>query len=141
MTTQSFNQFNSELEQSSEMKYGERFIAEGELITFPNPRIGRRYDVNISLPEFTCKCPFSGYPDFATIYLSYIPNEKVVELKSLKLYINSFRDRYISHEESINQILDDFVAACDPLEATVKGDFAPRGNVHTVIEVRHQRHA
>lgn len=141
MTTQSFNQNSSELEQSSEMKYGERLIAEGQLITFPNPRIGRRYDVNISLPEFTCKCPFSGYPDFATVYISYVPNEKVVELKSLKLYINSFRDRYISHEESINQILDDFVAACDPLEATVKGDFAPRGNVHTVIEVRHQRHS
>lgn len=141
MTTQSFNPNNSEVEQSSEMKYGERLIAEGQLITFPNPRIGRRYDVNISLPEFTCKCPFSGYPDFATIYLSYVPNEKVVELKSLKLYINSFRDRYISHEESINQILDDFVAACDPLEATVKGDFAPRGNVHTVIEVRHQHHS
>lgn len=139
MTTQSFNQQNAELEQTSELKYGERLIAEGQLITFPNPRIGRHYDINISLPEFTCKCPFSGYPDFATIYLTYVPNEKVVELKSLKLYINSFRDRYISHEESINQILDDFVAACDPLEATVKGDFAPRGNVHTVIEVRHQR--
>lgn len=139
MTTKSFNQPNSELEHGSEIKYGERLIAEGQLITFPNPRIGRRYNINISLPEFTCKCPFSGYPDFATIYLSYVPNEKVVELKSLKLYINSFRDRYISHEESINQILDDFVAACDPLEATVKGDFAPRGNVHTVIEVRHQR--
>ncbi|WP_236739154.1 preQ(1) synthase [[Phormidium ambiguum] IAM M-71] len=141
MTTQSFNPNNSEVEESSEMKYGERLIAEGQLITFPNPRIGRRYDVNISLPEFTCKCPFSGYPDFATIYISYVPNEKVVELKSLKLYINSFRDRYISHEESINQILDDFVAACDPLEATVKGDFAPRGNVHTVIEVSHQRNS
>ncbi|MFB2834619.1 preQ(1) synthase [Floridanema evergladense] len=141
MTIQSFNQPNSELELTSEIKYGERLIAEGELIIFPNPRIGRRYDINITLPEFTCKCPFSGYPDFATIYLTYVPNEKVVELKSLKLYINSFRDRYISHEESINQILDDFVAACDPLEVTVKGDFAPRGNVHTVIEVRHQRHS
>ena len=141
MTTQSFNQPNFELEPSSEIKYGERLITEGQLITFPNPRIGRRYDINVSLPEFTCKCPFSGYPDFATIYLTYVPNEKVVELKSLKLYINSFRDRYISHEESINQILDDFVAACDPLEAAVKGDFSPRGNVHTVIEVRHQRHS
>lgn len=141
MTTQSFSQSNSELEQTSEMKYGERLIAEGQLITFPNPRIGRRYDINITLPEFTCKCPFSGYPDFATIGFSYVPNEKVVELKSLKLYINSFRDRYISHEESINQILDDFVAACDPLEVRVKGDFTPRGNVHTVIEVSHQRNS
>lgn len=129
------------LEKSSEteMKYGERNIAEGNLITFPNPRIGRRYHIEISLPEFTCKCPFSGYPDFATIYITYVPDRTVVELKALKLYINSYRDRYISHEESINQILDDFVVACDPLELTVKGDFAPRGNVHTVIEVSHQQ--
>ncbi|MFN6437250.1 MAG: preQ(1) synthase [Nostoc sp. DedSLP01] len=124
---------------SQEMKYGERNIAEGKLITFPNPRVGRRYDISISLPEFTCKCPFSGYPDFATIYITYQPDERVVELKALKLYINSYRDRYISHEESANQILDDFVAACDPLEVTVKADFTPRGNVHTVVEVRHQK--
>ena len=122
-----------------EMKYGEREIAEGELITFPNPRIGRRYNIDISLPEFTCKCPFSGYPDFATIYVTYIPDKKVVELKALKLYINSYRERYISHEESANQILDDFVSACDPLEVTVKADFTPRGNVHTVVEVTHQK--
>ena len=119
------------------LKYGEREIAEGELITFPNPRVGRRYKVEISLPEFTCKCPFSGYPDFATIQIVYFPNEKVVELKGLKLYINNYRDRYISHEESINQILDDFVAAVDPLQVTVRGDFNPRGNVHTVVEVNH----
>ena len=123
------------------MKYGERAIAEGELVTFPNPRIGRKFDVNITLPEFTCKCPFSGYPDFATIHITYSPDGKVVELKSIKLYINSYRDRYIPHEEVVNQILDDFVAACDPLEATVKGDFTPRGNVHTVIEVRHEKAA
>lgn len=126
---------------AAEVKYGERNIAEGELITFPNPRVGRRYNIEISLPEFTCKCPFSGYPDFATIHVNYVPDRKVVELKALKLYINSYRDRYISHEESINQILDDFVAACDPLEVTVKGDFAPRGNVHTTVEVRHQQSA
>lgn len=122
-----------------ELKYGEREIEEGQLITFPNPRIGRRYQVEITLPEFTCKCPFSGYPDFATIYLTYLPDERVVELKSIKLYINSYRDRYISHEESINQILDDFVAAADPLEVRIKGDFNPRGNVHTVVEVEHQK--
>jgi 7-cyano-7-deazaguanine reductase len=68
-----------------------------------------------------------------------VPDERVVELKALKLYVNSYRDRYISHEESINQILDDFVAACAPLEVTIKGDFLPRGNVHTVIEVRHEK--
>lgn len=122
-----------------EMKYGEREISEGKLITFPNPRIGRRYTIDITLPEFTCKCPFSGYPDFATIYINYIPDQTVVELKALKLYINSYRDRYISHEESANQILDDFVAACNPLEATVKADFTPRGNVHTVVEVKHTK--
>ena len=122
-----------------QLKYGERNILEGELITFPNPRIGRRYEISISLPEFTCKCPFSGYPDFATIYIKYIPNERVVELKAIKLYINSYRDRYISHEESVNQILDDFVAACDPLEVKIKGDFFPRGNVHTTIEVEHHK--
>jgi 7-cyano-7-deazaguanine reductase len=122
-----------------EVKYGERAIEEGNLITFPNPRQGREYDISITLPEFTCKCPFSGYPDFATIYINYSPDEKVVELKTIKLYINSYRDRYISHEESINQILDDFVEACDPLSITVKGDFYPRGNVHTVIEVKHRK--
>lgn len=122
-----------------QMKYGEREILEGQLITFPNPRVGRRYEIQVTLPEFTCKCPFSGYPDFATIYISYIPDQTVVELKAIKLYINQYRDRYISHEESVNQILDDFVAACDPLEITVKGDFNPRGNVHTVISVTHEK--
>ncbi len=121
----------------TELKYGERVIQEGKLVTFPNPRIGRRYEIKIQLPEFTCKCPFSGYPDFATIHVTYVPDQKVVELKSIKLYINSYRDRFISHEESVNQILDDLVTACDPLEMTVKGDFLPRGNVHTVIEVTH----
>nr|WP_286186752.1 preQ(1) synthase [Geitlerinema sp. P-1104] len=122
---------------SSSMKYGEREIQEGQLITFPNPRPGRRYEIRVTLPEFTCKCPFSGYPDFATIHLVYVPDETVVELKALKLYVNGYRDRYISHEESANQILDDFVAACDPLEVTLRADFLPRGNVHTEIEIRH----
>ncbi len=121
------------------VKYGERAIKEGSLITFPNPRPQRLYNINIILPEFTCKCPFSGYPDFAKIEINYCPDQKVVELKALKLYINSYRDQTISHEESINQILDDFVNACDPLEITVKGDFNPRGNVHTVVEVKHQK--
>ncbi|MGB7085883.1 MAG: preQ(1) synthase [Phormidesmis sp.] len=125
----------------TEPLYGERAIAEGELITFPNPRPGRQYTVDITLPEFTCKCPFSGYPDFATIHIRYVPDQKVVELKAIKLYINSYRDRNISHEESVNLIMDDFVAACEPLSITVKGDFLPRGNVHTVIEVSHQKSA
>jgi 7-cyano-7-deazaguanine reductase len=125
------------LDNIPDMKYGEREIAAGELTTFPNPRPGRKYAVSITLPEFTCKCPFSGYPDFATIYVTYAPDQRVVELKALKLYINSYRDRYISHEESANQILDDLVTAMNPLEITVKADYSPRGNVHTVVEVTH----
>ncbi len=127
------------MSQAEPVKYGERAIEEGSLITFPNPRVGRVYDINVTLPEFTCKCPFSGYPDFATIYIKYCPDQKVVELKAIKIYINSYRDKYISHEESINQILDDFIEACDPLFISVKGDFYPRGNVHTVIEVKHEK--
>lgn len=136
---ESLSSYSEDQTPSQKIHYGERQIAEGQLITFPNPRVGRRYNIQITLPEFTCKCPFSGYPDFATIHIIYVPDQRVVELKALKLYINSYRDRYISHEESINQILDDFVAACDPIDANVKGDFAPRGNVHTVIEVCHQK--
>ena len=85
----------------TEMKYGEREIEDGKLTTFPNPRIGRKYEIDITLPEFSCKCPFSGYPDYATIHVTYTPDEKVVELKAIKLYINSFRDRYISAEEEL----------------------------------------
>ncbi|MDX1976814.1 MAG: preQ(1) synthase [Pseudanabaenaceae cyanobacterium bins.68] len=121
------------------MPYGEQAIAEVSLTTFANPRPGRDYDIHITLPEYTCKCPFSGYPDFATIYLTYTPNLLLVELKAIKLYINSYRDRAISHEAGINQILDDFVAACDPLRVHIKGDYNPRGNVHTVVEVRYQK--
>ncbi|PSO51883.1 MAG: NADPH-dependent 7-cyano-7-deazaguanine reductase QueF [Cyanobacteria bacterium QH_8_48_120] len=136
------NEFSSQSSpeiETNEVRYGERAIAQGQIVTFPDPRPGRRYNINITLPEFTCKCPFSGYPDFATIDITYSPDESVVELKAIKLYINSYRDRYISHEEAVNQILDDFVAACAPLEVNVKGNFAPRGNVGTVIEVHHQK--
>lgn len=121
----------------SQAKYGEREIEDGQLITFPNPRPNRDYNIQITLPEYTCKCPFSGYPDFASIHIDYVPDQKVVELKALKLYINSYRDRYISHEEGVNQILDDFIAACNPRKITIKGDYLPRGNVHTVIEITH----
>ncbi len=119
--------------------YGERAIATNTLTTFPNPRPDREYDVHFTLPEFTCKCPFSGYPDFATIYLSYVPNQLLVELKAIKLYINGYRDRKISHEAVVNQILDDFVKASDPIRVHIKGDFNPRGNVHTMVEIRYQR--
>lgn len=117
--------------------YGERSIAEAELICFENPRPGRAYEVSIELPEFTCKCPFSGYPDFAVLRLLYQPGARVLELKALKLYVNSWRDRAISHEEVANRILDDLVAACAPAWMQLEADFNPRGNVHTVVRVSH----
>jgi 7-cyano-7-deazaguanine reductase len=129
----------SETAETPGMKYGERLIEEGQLITFPNPRPGRPYRVAITLPEFTCKCPFSGYPDFATFHITYVPDGKVVELKSLKLYVNQYRDRYISHEEAVNQVLDDWVAICDPWTVIVKGDFNPRGNVHMIVEAEYHK--
>ncbi len=117
--------------------YGEREISNAQLICFENPCEERPYEISIQLPEFTCKCPFSGYPDFATLSLFYQPNKKVLELKSLKLYINSYRDRAISHEEAANNILDDLIAAAEPLWMELEADFNPRGNVHTIIKVAH----
>ena len=117
--------------------YGERAIADAELICFDNPREGRAYEVSIELPEFTCLCPFSGYPDFAVLRLLYQPGPPVVELKAIKLYVNSFRNRTISHEEVANRILDDLVEACDPVWMQLEADFYPRGNVHTVVRVSH----
>jgi len=117
--------------------YGARQIAAAELICFDNPRIGRPYEVAIELPEFTCLCPFSGYPDFAVLRLTYQPGPRVLELKALKLYVNNWRDRSISHEEVANRILDDLAAACEPVWMQLEADFNPRGNVHTVIRVSH----
>jgi len=117
--------------------YGQRAIEEGSLICFPNPRTGRPYEVSIELPEFTCQCPFSGYPDFAVLRLLYQPGPLVLELKAIKLYVNSFRNRTISHEEVANRILDDLVEACDPIWMELVADFNPRGNVHTVVRVSH----
>ena len=117
--------------------YVERAIADAELICFENPRQGRAYEVSIELPEFTCLCPFSGYPDFAVLRLLYQPGPRVVELKAIKLYVNSYRNRTISHEEVANRILDDLVEACDPVWMQLEADFYPRGNVHTVVRVSH----
>ena len=115
--------------------YGQRAIAGAQLICFDNPRPGRPYEIAITFPEFTCLCPFSGYPDFATLRLIYQPGPRVMELKALKLYVNSWRDRSISHEEVTNRIVDDWVAACAPTWLQLEADFNPRGNVHTVIKV------
>ena len=117
--------------------YGEKEISAAEIICFDNPRVGRIYEISIELPEFTCKCPFSGYPDFATLRLIYQPDKKVLELKAIKLYINGFRDKKISHEEVANLILDDLVKCSEPIWMVLEADFNPRGNVHTVIKVCH----
>ncbi len=117
--------------------YGERKIADSEIICFDNPSLERPYEISIEFPEFTCKCPFSGYPDFAILRLKYQPNLKVMELKSIKLYINSYRDKLISHEEVANRILDDFVLAVNPNWIELEADFNPRGNVHMVVLVAH----
>lgn len=95
--------------------------------------------VEFEMPEFTAICPFSDFPDFATIRLRYIPNERCVELKSLKLYINSFRDVKIFHEHVINVIREDFVAACDPLRLEIVGDFNVRGNIKTVVRTAYEK--
>ena len=120
------------------MKYGEKeiveFDVEKNLELWPNKH-EKNYLIKITLPEFMAKCPRSGYPDFATIYLEYIPNEYVVELKGLKLYINSFMNRYISHEDAANEIFDTLYSKLKPKHMKMTMDFNPRGNVHTVIEI------
>jgi len=120
------------------MKYGEKEIAtfdvEKDLEIWPNKH-QKNYVIKVILPEFMALCPRSGYPDFATIYIEYIPNEYVVELKAIKLYINSFMTRHISHEDSANEIYDVIDQKIKPKWMKVVADFNPRGNVHTVIEI------
>jgi len=104
------------------------------LDTFAYEFVGKEIWVEFEIPEFTAICPFSDFPDFAVIRLKYVPNELCVELKSLKLYINSFRDIKVFHEHVVNIILEDFVTACDPLRVEIEGDFHVRGNIKTVVK-------
>ncbi len=108
-----------------------------ELATFPNPAPGRDYEVRFECPEFTCVCPLTGQPDFATIVIRYVPDELCVELKSLKLYLWSFRDEGSFHEAVTNRILDDLVAALAPRRLTVLGEFNVRGGIATTVEASH----
>ena len=124
-------------ETKDDIMYGEREIENGNLICFPNPNKNRDYEISIDFPEFTCKCPFSGYPDFANLRIIYQPNNKVIELKAIKLYLNSFREKKVSHEEVANKIIDDLVEAAEPKWIQLVADFNPRGNVHTIIRVCH----
>ena len=110
-----------------------------KLDTFPNPRPAREYEISFEAPEFTCLCPMTGQPDFATIRISYTPDERCVELKSLKLYLWSFRDEGAFHEDVTNRIADDIIAAVDPRRLMVEGDFYVRGGIHTKVRVTHQK--
>jgi 7-cyano-7-deazaguanine reductase len=109
------------------------------LDTFAYEFAGREVWVEFEMPEFTAICPFSEFPDFAVIRLKYVPNTRCIELKSLKLYINSFREVKVFHEHVINIILEDFVAACDPLKVEIEGDFHVRGNIKTVVRASYDR--
>ena len=120
------------------MKYGQKEIKEFDIDKkenyWPNEH-KKNYIIDIELPEFMCLCPRSGYPDFATIKLQYRTNKKVIELKALKLYINSFINRHISHENSANEIYDILKKNLKPKWIKLIADFNPRGNVHTVITI------
>jgi len=106
--------------------------------TFPNPNLERDYNIKITLPEFTCLCPKTGQPDFARLFLEYIPNQSCVELKSLKMYIWSFRDEGAFHEAVTNQILDDLVNATKPKYMKLKAVFNVRGGVYTTVVCDHK---
>lgn len=121
------------------MLYGEELIKKSNLEAFENRTKGRKYWVEFTCPEFTCLCPRSGFPDFATIYIKYIPDQRCVELKSLKFYINKFRDQKIFHEDVVNIILDDLVTLLDPTEIDVVGDFSVRGNIKTIVRAGHKK--
>lgn len=118
-----------------ELKYGEKEILEAKLEPWPNPYPERNYTIDISFPEFSCLCPRSGYPDYATIKIKYVPDKYIVELKSLKLYLNKYRNQYISHEEATNKIYEDLYNLLKPRFLEVVGDWNPRGNVKTIIKV------
>jgi len=117
------------------MKYGAKAIKDAKLELWPNPNPDRDYIIDISYPEFTCLCPRSGYPDFATIKIIYTPDKRVVELKALKLWLNGFRNKSISHEAVTNLIFDTLAINLKPRTLEVVGDFNARGNVKTLIRV------
>lgn len=122
---------------NNEKLYGEIAIEQAALERFPNRTTVRRYQIDFTCPEFTCLCPRSGFPDFATIKIRYVPDQYCVELKSLKLYINSYRDKKVFHEDVTNFIIQDLIDLLDPFEIDVVGDFTVRGNIHTVVTAKH----
>ena len=111
-----------------------------ELEVVPNPHPDRDYEISLAIPEFTCICPRTGQPDFATIRIRYVPDQQLVELKSLKLYIWSYRNEGAFHEDVTNRILNDFVAAARPRWIEVVGDFNMRGGIKTEVTITHGKH-
>jgi len=109
------------------------------LETFPNPSADRDYTIRMRIPEFTCLCPKTGQPDFATLHLEYVPDAKCIELKSLKLYIWSYRDEGAFHEAVTNRILDDLVQAMKPRFARLTADFNVRGGIYTTVVAEHRK--
>jgi 7-cyano-7-deazaguanine reductase len=122
---------------AGEVLYGTAAIRDNHLEKWPNPHPERPYLISLDIPEFTCLCPRSGFPDFALIKIRYQPAGSIVELRSLKLYINGFRNRPISHEAAANQILDDLVMLLEPRWMRVTADFTVRGNIKTIVRVEH----
>jgi 7-cyano-7-deazaguanine reductase len=108
-----------------------------DLVAVPNPEPGRDYEVRCETPEFTCVCPMTGQPDFATVTITYVPDQWIVELKSLKLYLWHYRQLGTFHEAVTNKILDDLIATLQPRRATVRTDWLVRGGIHTVVEASH----
>lgn len=122
-----------------EKKYGQAMVENAKLEAFENRTKDRRYTIEFTCPEFTCLCPRSGFPDFATIKIKYVPDQKCVELKSLKLYINKYRNENVYHEDVVNIILQDMINLLDPWDIDVVGDFNVRGNIHTLITAKHSK--
>ena len=112
-----------------------------DLETFANPMPERDYTVRIEIPEFTCLCPKTGQPDFATLHIEYVPDQRCVELKSLKLYVWSFRDQGAFHEAVTNRILDDLVAVCEPRFMRISAEFNVRGGIYTTVVTEHRNPA
>ncbi len=108
-----------------------------DLVAVPNPEPGRDYEVRCETPEFTCVCPMTGQPDFATVTIAYVPDQWIVELKSLKLYLWQYRQVGTFHEAVTNKILDDFISTLHPRRITVRTDWLVRGGIHTVVEATH----
>jgi 7-cyano-7-deazaguanine reductase len=139
MASRKSSKAEANLALSNQRPDGAKIIREARLERFPNRTLHRRYVVEFSCPEFTCVCPASGFPDFATLFIKYTPKDWCVELKSLKLYINQYRDRGIFHEDVVNVVMDDLIQLLDPWHIEVVGDFNVRGNIKTIIRAEHHR--